>query len=75
MKARRARARKKKGKEHQLTSGDLDTLGLKVLGVAGRHGAPLAELLELIDLKRRREERRRSKERGSGGGGEGRGGE
>ena len=40
----------KKGIINSLTSGDLDTLGLKVLRVAGGHGAPLAELLELVDL-------------------------
>ena len=49
-KKKKKKEEKKKKIHHQLTSGDLDTLGLEVLRVAGRHGAPLAELLELVDL-------------------------
>ena len=52
-KSKKKGKKEKKGKKgiiNSLTSGDLDTLGLKVLRVAGGHGAPLAELLELVDL-------------------------
>ena len=43
-----------------LTSGDLHALSLEVLGVARRAGAPLAELLEVLEL---------GGEKGGGGGG------
>ena len=52
-KSKKKGKKEKKGKKgiiNSLTSGDLDTLGLKVLRVAGGHGAPLADLLELVDL-------------------------